>query len=412
MYIKGSYHTKDSNGDKYGLGIHGLMPEMASLFANKKLSIISNSGMLVAPTTKAQIENGTANLPEFLFSHGSQRELKSTLLAGIGGAKTGWAGRLADRWQIEDKVGLNISFGGSTKTFSGESTSALSMSTRGATSFDNVSDRIDPIDKLLSSFATNSSGTNIFDRYTNKRNDTIAKLSTRLKSTWENAADFSTFTAKNSYGEALFKHYTGNSQQRLDLGTRTHHGLPDKILNQLRATAQMIKLSRDDLGLSRQIYSVRDPGYDFHGKQIDFHSKKLRSTSLIISDFYKALEEMGLEKEVLIISSSEFGRTIKNNGDGTDHGWASNDFILCGDDDFNGGKVFGEVLTDLTLDGVNSYTSRARIIPTTSIEQMLAPALKWFGVDSATMAHVLPNLSNFRTDAEDAESAFLQGVFA
>jgi uncharacterized protein (DUF1501 family) len=173
----------------------------------------------------------------------------------------------------------------------------------------------------------------------------------------------------------------------------------------------MIKLSKNDLGLTRQIYSIRDAGYDFHSKQIDYHSKKLRSTSLIISDFYKALEEMGLEKEVLLISSSEFGRTIKNNGDGTDHGWASNDFILCGDDDFNGGKVFGEVLTDLTLDGVNSYTSRARIIPTTSIEQMLAPALKWFGVDESTMDYVLPNLKNFRTDAGDAESAFLQGVF-
>jgi uncharacterized protein (DUF1501 family) len=410
MYIKGSYHTKNLDEEKYGLGIHGLMPEMASLFANKKLSIVSNSGMLIEPTTKAQIENKTANLPDFLFSHGNQRELQGTLLGGLGGSKTGWAGRLADRWQIEDKVGLNISFGGSSKTFAGESTSPLTMSPNGATAF-NTQNGINPIDELLSTLATNSANTNIFDRFTNRRNDTVANLSTRLKTSWENAPDFSTFGAKNSYGEILFTHYTGNSATRLNLGTRTHHGLDDKLLNQLRATAQMIKVSKDDLGLTRQIYSVRDPGYDFHSKQIDFHSKILRSTSLIISDFYKALEEMGLEKEVLLISSSEFGRTIKNNGDGTDHGWASNDFILCGDDDFNGGEVFGEVLTDLTLNGVNSYTSRARIIPTTSIEQMLAPALKWFGVDDATMAHVLPNLSNFRTDAEDPESAFLKGVF-
>jgi hypothetical protein len=68
-------------------------------------------------------------------------------------------------------------------------------------------------------------------------------------------------------------------------------------------------------------------------------------------------------------------------------------------------------MTDLKLDGENAYTNRARIIPTTAIEQMMAPALKWFGVDDAAMDYVLPNLKNFRTDEGNPESAFLQGVF-
>ncbi len=174
----------------------------------------------------------------------------------------------------------------------------------------------------------------------------------------------------------------------------------------------MIKISKDGLSVQRQIFYVRQAGHDVHGKQIDTHSKLMRAVSLGVSDFYKALEEMGLEKDVLLVSVSEFGRTMRNNGDGTDHGWGGHSFMLCGDPNFNGGKVYGDVLTDLNFTGVNAYTNRARIIPTTAIEQMLAPALKWFGVDGATMEKVLPNLKNFRTEADNAESAFLQGVFS
>ena len=121
---------------------------------------------------------------------------------------------------------------------------------------------------------------------------------------------------------------------------------------------------------------------------------------------------MSLDNQVLTVSMSEFGRTLKNNSDGTDHGWGGHSFMMTGDSTFNGGNVFGTVMDDLRLDGINTYTEKGRIIPTTSIEQMLAPALKWFGVDDALMTTVLPNLSNFRTDAGNAESAFLQGVFS
>jgi uncharacterized protein (DUF1501 family) len=102
---------------------------------------------------------------------------------------------------------------------------------------------------------------------------------------------------------------------------------------------------------------------------------------------------------------------MQSNGDGTDHGWAGHSFILCGDPTFQGGQIFGTVLDDVALDSVQAYTRKARFIPTTSIEQMLAPALDWFGVDESLMATVLPNLSNFKTDDSDYKSSFLNNVF-
>ena len=430
MYTKGSYHTKKTDGTYTGLGIHALMPEMASLYNKGVLSIASNTGVLIEPVKKEEIEDGSVRLPEFLFSHGNQRELVSTLQAGKLGSKSGWAGRLADSWQVNGSLGLNISYGGSTKTFMGLTTSGLTMGTNGPTSYGNRLN-IEKFDELLIGTADRAQNTNIFDMFTNNINKKTAMLSKDLSSIWASAPIFTTpykledKTLKpetypdvnNSYGDPLFTLYTGNGITRENLGTRTHHGLDTRIFKQLESTAKMIKISQDfkdsdENQVERQIFYVRQAGHDVHGKQVDTHSKHLRAISLAVSDFYKALEAMGLEEKVLLVSMSDFGRTIKSNSDGTDHGWGGHSFMMCGDAKFNGGKVYGDVLEDLSLEGVNAYTKRARIIPTTSIEQTLAPALKWFGVDDATMAETLPNLENFRTDVNSAESAFLEGVFA
>jgi len=429
MYIKGSYHTKKANSTKTGLGIHALMPEIASLYNKGVLSIASNTGVLIEPVKKEDIENDSAKLPEFLFSHGNQRELIATLQAGQAGSKSGWAGRLADEWLLKDSLGLNISYGGITKTFMGLATSGLTMSIKGPTSYDSYLTMDEKFEKVLESFATDATDTNIFDRFTNKINAKTAGLSIDLNSVWEDAPVFASEVkdsdrnvknetypeVKNSYGDPLFTQYTGNGDTRENLGMRTHHGLDKRIFEQLEATAKMIKVSQTgNIAGKRQIFYVRQAGHDVHGNQADSHSRLMRGVSLAVGDFYKALEAMGLADKVLLISLSEFGRTIKSNSDGTDHGWGGHSFMLCGDENFNGGKVFGDVLTDLSLEGSNAYTNRARIIPTTSIEQMLAPALRWFGVEDETMLKVLPNLANFRDTKtpDNVESAFLEGVFS
>jgi len=424
MYIKGSYHTKKADGAKTGLGIHALMPEIASLYNKGVLSIVSNTGILIEPVTKAKIADKSVQIPEFLFSHGNQRELIATLQAGQAGNKSGWAGRLADNWQINNSLGLNISYGGNTKTFMGLSTSGLTMGTNGPTSYSSYHTMGDSFEELLKSFSEDPEDTNIFDKFTNKVNAKTAELSSDLATVWEDSPVFATKKydeeedypdINNSYGDPLFTQYTGNEETRENLGIRTHHGLDKRIFEQLEATAKMIKVSQTEaLSAKRQIFYVRQGGHDVHGNQVDSHSRLMRAISLGISDFYKALEAMGMEEDVLIISSSEFGRTMRNNGDGTDHGWGGHSFIVSGDPTFNGGKVYGDVLEDLGFEGINAYTNRARIIPTTATEQILAPALKWFGVTNNIMAEVLPNLENFRDpdNSENVESAFLQGVFS
>lgn len=405
QYIVGSYHLKDKEGKQTGLGIHAFMPELAKLYDNGKLSVVSNVGTLIEPATKAQIKAKEVKIPPFLFSHLHQYRAVSSLESRLSG-KTGWAGRLADRWSVEGALGLNISFTGGNSLFKGVETKGLQLSGKGVDKYTggaNTHELLNDIEEIEE--------TNPLRRVYNKRMSDAARLSDAINSVWDTAPDFSTFSAKNSYGNALFDKGGDLEAFRTEFGMRTHHGLDGKMFSGLKDTAKMIKLSKS-MGYNRQIFNVSESGYDFHGNQLETHSKKLRALSLGVSDLYKALEEMGMEEEVLIVLSSEFGRTLKSNEDGTDHGWGGHSFMLCGDPSFNGGEVFGTVMTDLKLDGENAHTNRARIIPTTAIEQMLAPTLKWFGVENGTMEYVLPNLKNFKTKDEDVESSFLQNVFS
>lgn len=398
MYRKGSYHTGD------GLGINGLMPEFAELYRAKKLSIVSNVGTLVKPTTKADIEADTAELPLFLFAHNhQQREIQTAIAHKLD--NTGWAGKLADAWKVNASVGLNISYAGVNRMVIGARTTPLTMNTGGPTSYKTPgSQNGEQINAFVKSTGTDTVSSNIFESFYAKNAKVASELSDLLTTAWANGPDVSA-TGTNSYGAPLFSTPTLS-----DIGFTGSHSLEDSIASQLEAVAKMIKIGKDGLGHNRQIFYVSLGGFDTHSGQAEDHASNLRALSLAVNDFNTALESMNLAENVLTVSTSDFGRSMQSNGDGTDHGWAGHSFMLCGDSDFKGGEVFGTVLEDVGLNSEYAYTKKARFIPTTSIEQMLAPALDWFGVDESLMATIFPNLANFKTDAS-AKSSFLEGVF-
>jgi len=419
-YKMGTYHTTETtnNGDgtysptatKTGLGINSMMPELAAMYKSGKVSLISNVGTLIKPIVKADTSD-ESNLPIFLFAHNHQQRAVYTAQAEQLG-DTGWAGRIADAWDINAPVGLNLSYDGMKRMLIGETTSPLVMPTGTPVSFktryNTFGARGDGFESLLNRFDA-IENSNAFSTYYGHKTKLAGELSTRLLTAMEQAPDFSTFTARNTYGQELFNPEVSMEN---DVELEMHDEIRDNIFKQFGAAAKMIKIGKDILGHSRQIIFVRIPGFDSHSQQAVNHANNLRSVSIATSDFQKALEEMNLDDQVLTVSLSEFGRTLRNNSDGTDHGWGGHSFMMTGDSTFNGGNVFGTVMDDLRLDGINTYTEKGRIIPTTSIEQMLAPALKWFGVDDTLMETVLPNLVHFRTDVGDMESSFLQGVFA
>jgi len=406
-YRKGLY---DTGAD---LGINSMMPELAAMYKKGNVAIVSNVGTLVKPIVKADTED-PSNLPVFLFAHNHQKRAVYTAQAETLGS-TGWAGKIADAWNVNDPVGLNLTYGDVNRMLIGTSTSPLKMPTSDPVSFEtiNTSDRGDILESLFQRF-DNIAKTDAFSRYYSSRITKAGNLSTTLINGMKNAPVFSDFTAKNAYGNDLFTYEKNGNGEKFTsetVGLQTHDDIRGNIFDQFRAASEMIKVGKDELNHSRQIIYIRMPGYDSHSSQAANHLINLRSLSMAMGDFQKSLEEMGLADKVLTTTMSEFGRTLQNNNDGTDHGWGGHQFIMCGDEDFNGGNVYGTVMTDLTLDGANTYTKKGRIIPTTSIEQMISPCLKWFGVSDDLMATALPNLKNFTGDNDNGNTANLAGMF-
>jgi len=422
-YRKGLYKTTETtnNGDgtytntdtETGLGINSMMPELAAMYKKGKVAIVSNVGTLIKPIVKADTENDE-NLPVFLFAHNHQKRAVYTAQAEKLGS-IGWAGKIADAWNVNDPVGLNLTYGDVNRMLIGKSTSPLKMPTSNPVAFEtiNATDRGDILESLFQRF-DNIAKTDAFSRYYSSRITKAGNLSTTLINGMKNKPLFEDFTAKNAYGDALFnfeKNGNGEKFTSETVGLQTHDDIREGIFQQLRAAAEMIKVGKDELAHPRQIIYIRMPGYDSHSGQAANHLINLRSLSMAMSDFQKSLEEMGLAENVLTTTLSEFGRTLQNNNDGTDHGWGGHQFMMCGDPKFNGGNVYGTVMEDLALDGTNTYTAKGRIIPTTSIEQMISPCLKWFGVSDDLMATALPNLQNFTGDNDNGNTANLAGIF-
>ena len=97
---------------------------------------------------------------------------------------------------------------------------------------------------------------------------------------------------------------------------------------------------------------------------------------------------------IVIVLSSEFGRTLPSIGEGTDQAWGGNDFVLGGV--ISGGTMFNDFVESL-LEGNDQDAGRGRLMPKYPWESVMAPIAEWMGADlsSGQFASVFPDLANF-----------------
>lgn len=110
--------------------------------------------------------------------------------------------------------------------------------------------------------------------------------------------------------------------------------------NSLKQMAQLIKM---DVGL--EVAFTECGGWDTHynqGVDTGVFARNVNDLSECITAFWKDIE--AYQDDVDVMTMTEFGRTVKQNGTGgTDHGRGSCMFILG--NDVNGGKVHGNLPT-------------------------------------------------------------------
>jgi uncharacterized protein (DUF1501 family) len=90
--------------------------------------------------------------------------------------------------------------------------------------------------------------------------------------------------------------------------------------------------------LNSKVYYTSLGGFDTHDNQLAIHEKKLIDLNDALYSFYQDLKQAQLLQNVTIVVFSEFGRRVKDNGNGTDHGTAAPMFIIGGN---NKGTVLG-----------------------------------------------------------------------
>ena len=81
-------------------------------------------------------------------------------------------------------------------------------------------------------------------------------------------------------------------------------------------------------GLGTRIFYTAHAGYDRHANELNTHPALLRDLSGAIMDFFQDLRDHDAADEVSMLVFTEFGRRMRDNGSGTDHGSGGGAFII------------------------------------------------------------------------------------
>ena len=366
---------RTSDGRSWGL--HPSLREIQTLFGSGQVAILGNVGTLVHPTTKAQYTAGTVRLPPQLFSHNDQQvQWQSSVPDQT--FRTGWAGRTADMvnsLNSNNTVSMSVSLNGFNHLQVGNQVTQLSVNPGSATS------KGGPV-----TFSSTTGGNNPA-RYSAQK-DLFSSPNANL---------FTSAFGSLSIDAVQTSELLGNV---INTSPNLATAFPNTTLgNQLKTIAYLISVS-SSLNLRRQVFFARVGGWDTHADQVDdvnralgAHANLLQQVSQAMNAFYSATVELGCADRVTTFTASDFGRTFRSNGDGSDHGWGAHHLIMGGA--VRGGDIYGR-MPNLTVGGPDD-TSNGRWIPTTSVDEYGATLARWFGVSPTNLATAFPNLGRFRS---------------
>lgn len=165
--------------------------------------------------------------------------------------------------------------------------------------------------------------------------------------------------------------------------------LTSMLSHQLYQVSRLIAL-RGPRKAERDFFFVSRGGWDMHSGLVDGLQDALGEVDEAIASFVGELKAQGIFDSVVLTTSSDFGRTLSFNGQGTDHGWSGNHIVVGGG--INGGQIYNDFLKSYMLGGAYD-AGRGRVIPEYPWESMYVPIAQWVGVDD--VEGMFKNLGKF-----------------
>ena len=129
-----------------------------------------------------------------------------------------------------------------------------------------------------------------------------------------------------------------------------------------------------------RVFYTQHGSFDTHSGELVSHAKLWDEVAGAVGDFYDDMKEHGTENDVVVLVFSEFGRRIKDNGSGSDHGSGGVAFVIGGD--VKGG-MYGEypsIKEADQLEGDLHFNNDFRSTYSTIVDQ-------WFGLDAVPIVN-------------------------
>lgn len=354
-------NPEQTDGREFGL--HPSLTGLRNLFEQGNAAFISNVGTLVEPTTKSGVQSGLSQLPLGLLSHLDQVMHWQTAFPQDR-TNLGWGGKMADilKSMNEDNgVSMNISLAGNNVFQRGNTVTEYAINPDGGVAIAGWNEQA-PFLQMMTEDITDMMNKQYEDVFRDSYNG-VLKRSVESNEVFNAAVE----------GVVLNTQFS-NSQ----------------LAQRMRMIAQTIA-ARNTLGTERQIFFVDLGGFDNHDELINSHAALMNVVDEAMTSFYAATEELGVSDCVTTFTISDFARTLTSNGNGTDHAWGGNAFVMGGA--VKGKNMYGtypvlNLGNDLELGG-------GILVPTTSADEYFAEIALWFGISPNDLSQILPNIGNF-----------------
>lgn len=344
------------------MALHPQLSPLKPIFDSGQMALVMNVGTLIRPISLEEYSR-QQDLPPRLFAHNDQM---ATWQVGDPDSPIGWGGRMAD---------LLSSGNGEASTFTAVTTSgglfltgntaaAYKIGNNGATELQSVYGSATST-AALRRLMQSASPQQLFEQ-------THAAISR------------SSFNAASAANRAI---------GAVALKTAFQNSSNTPLGRQLKVVAKLIagRASLGGSGPRRQVFMVTQGGWDMHDNLKNSHPAALAQLANGLAEFHAEMEQQGLSGNVTSFTASDFGRTLSNNGDGSDHGWGGYHFVLGGA--VRGGDWVGQ-LPDVAVGGRHDV-GRGRLLPNISVDQYSATLARWLGVAAGDLGYVVPRIGNY-----------------